>query len=165
MRQVLGPGELGRPRGIGWRGRWKGGSGWGIHVTTPLIHVNVWQNPLKCCEVISLQLIKINEKKFSSFLLFFFLQRLACYCLVTKLCPTRSHPHRLRSTRVYCPWDFPSKNTGVGCHFLFQGIFLTRDWTHISCLAGIFFTIESPGKSLSVFLSSRHIVSTHFNWI
>ena len=21
------------------------------------------------------------------------------------------------------PWDFPSKNTGVGCHFLFQGIF------------------------------------------
>ena len=27
------------------------------------IHVNVWQNPLKCCEVIGLQLIKINEKK------------------------------------------------------------------------------------------------------
>ena len=43
---------------------WKvGGSGWGIHVTPRLIHVNVWQNPLQCCEVISLQLIKINEKK------------------------------------------------------------------------------------------------------
>ena len=54
MRQVLGPGTLGRPRGIGWRGRWEGGSGWGIHVTPWLIHVNVWQNPLKCCEVISL---------------------------------------------------------------------------------------------------------------
>ena len=37
--------------------------GWGIHVTPWLTHVNVWQNPLKCCEVISLQLIKINEKK------------------------------------------------------------------------------------------------------
>ena len=24
MRQVLGPGALGRPRGIGWRGRWEG---------------------------------------------------------------------------------------------------------------------------------------------
>ena len=23
MRQVLGPGALGRPRGIGWRGRWE----------------------------------------------------------------------------------------------------------------------------------------------
>ena len=63
MRQVLRPGALGRPRGIGWRGRWEGGSGWGMHVNPWLIHVNVWQNPLKCCEVISLQLIKINEKK------------------------------------------------------------------------------------------------------
>ena len=42
----------------GWRGRWVGGSGWGIHVTPWLIHVNVWQNPRKCCEVISLQPIK-----------------------------------------------------------------------------------------------------------
>ena len=63
MRQVLGPGALGRPRGIGWRGRWEGVSGWGIHVYPWLIHVNVCQNPRKCCEVISLQLIKINEKK------------------------------------------------------------------------------------------------------
>ena len=63
MRQVLGPGVLGRPRGIGWRGRWEGGLGWGIHVTPWLIHVNVWQNRLKCCEVISLQLIKIHGKK------------------------------------------------------------------------------------------------------
>ena len=63
MRQVLWPGALGRPRGIGWRGRLEGGSGWGIHVTPWLIHVNVWQNPLQYCKVISLQLIKINEKK------------------------------------------------------------------------------------------------------
>ena len=63
MRRVLGPGALGRPRGIGWRERWEGGLGWGTHVTPWLIHVNVWQNPLKRCEVISLQLIKINETK------------------------------------------------------------------------------------------------------
>ena len=25
-----------------------------------------------------------------------------------------------------CPWDFPGKNTGVGCHFLLQGTFLTQ---------------------------------------
>ena len=24
-----------------------------------------------------------------------------------------------------CPWNFPGKNTGVGCHFHFQGIFPT----------------------------------------
>ena len=45
------------------RGRLEGGSGWGIHVTPWLIHVNVWQNPQKCCEVISLQLIKKKKKK------------------------------------------------------------------------------------------------------
>ena len=66
MRQVLGAGALGRPRGIGWRGRWEGGLGWGIHVTPWLIHVNVLQNPLQYCKVISLQLIKINEKKIIS---------------------------------------------------------------------------------------------------
>ena len=60
--QVLGPGALGRPRGIAWRGSWEEGSGWGIHVNLWLIHVNVWQKPLQYCKVISLQLIKITEK-------------------------------------------------------------------------------------------------------
>ena len=26
----------------------------------------------------------------------------------------------LYPARLLCPWDFPGKNTGVGCHFLFQ---------------------------------------------
>ena len=62
MRRVLGAGAPGRPRGVGWRGRREGGSGWGTHVNPWLIHVSVWQKPLQCCKVISLQLIKINEK-------------------------------------------------------------------------------------------------------
>ena len=28
--------------------------------------------------------------------------------------------------KFLCPWNFPGKNTGVGCHFLPQGIFLTQ---------------------------------------
>ena len=63
MRQVLGAGALGWPRGMGWGGRWEGGSGWGTHVNPWLIHVNVWQKLLQYCKVISLQLIKINGKK------------------------------------------------------------------------------------------------------
>ena len=63
MRQVLRASALGRPRGIGWGGRREGGSGWGTHINPRLIHVNVWQKPLQYCEVISLQLIKINGKK------------------------------------------------------------------------------------------------------
>ena len=30
-------------------------------------------------------------------------------------------PHGPQPTRLLCPWDFPGKNTGVGCHFLLQG--------------------------------------------
>ena len=29
-------------------------------------------------------------------------------------------PHRRQPTRLPGPWDSPGKNTGVGCHFLFQ---------------------------------------------
>ena len=47
MRQVLGAGALGRPREMGWRGRWEGGLGWETHVNSWLIHVNVWQKPLQ----------------------------------------------------------------------------------------------------------------------
>ena len=32
----------------------------------------------------------------------------------------------LQPRRLLCPWDFPSKNTGVGCHFHLQGIFPTQ---------------------------------------
>ena len=62
MRQVLRPGALGRPKGMGGEGRWEGGSGWGTHVNPWLIHVNVWQKPLQYYKVINLQLIKINNK-------------------------------------------------------------------------------------------------------
>ena len=35
---------------------------------------------------------------------------------------TLLRPHGLQPTSLLCPWDFPGKDTGVGCHFLFQGI-------------------------------------------
>ena len=40
--------------------------------------------------------------------------------LVTQPCP------RLQLTKFLRPWDFPGKNTGVGCHCLLQGVFLTQ---------------------------------------
>ena len=35
----------------------------GEHINPWLIHINVWQNPLQYCKVISLQLKKINKIK------------------------------------------------------------------------------------------------------
>ena len=43
-------------------------------------------------------------------------------------------PYGLKSARLFCPWDFPGKNTGVGCHFLLQGSSWPRAWTCISCI-------------------------------
>ena len=45
-----------------------------------------------------------------------------------------------------CPWDFPGKKTGVGCHFLLQGIFLTQGLNpHLLCflLYPFFFWLPS----------------------
>ena len=41
-------------------------------------------------------------------------------------------PHGLQPTRLLCPWDFPGKSTGAGCHFQVQGIFLTQGSSRIS---------------------------------
>ena len=63
MRKVLEAVHWDDPEGWDGMGRKvEGGLGWGTHVNPWLIHVNVWQKPLQYCKVISLQLIKINEK-------------------------------------------------------------------------------------------------------
>ena len=35
-------------------------------------------------------------------------------------------PHSLQPARLLCAWNCPGRNTGVGCHSLFQGIFSTQ---------------------------------------
>ena len=35
--------------------------------------------------------------------------------------------HGLWPARLLCPWNSPGKNTGVGCHFLLQGVFLIQE--------------------------------------
>ena len=44
-------------------------------------------------------------------------------------------PHGLQPARLLCPWHSPGKNTGVGCHFLPQGIFPTQgsNWHLLHC--------------------------------
>ena len=44
-------------------------------------------------------------------------------------------PHGLSPARLLCPWNFPGKNTSVGCHFLLQGVFPTQGLnTPLLCL-------------------------------
>ena len=80
MRQCSGLVRWEDPEGWDREGSGRGGLGWGTHVKPWLIHVSVWQKPLQYCEVISVQLIKINEKKKKVlvkqiiFLIYFFIE-------------------------------------------------------------------------------------------
>ena len=49
-----------------------------------------------------------------------------CVCVSRSVLSNSLQSCALWSTRLLCPWDFPGKNTGVGCHALLQGIFLTQ---------------------------------------
>ena len=57
-----------------------------------------------------------------------------CLCVRPQSCLTLCNPMDL-SQLDSCPWNFPGKNTGVGCHFLLQGIFMTQGLNlHLWCL-------------------------------
>ena len=69
-------------------------------------------------------------------------------------------PYGLQPARLLCPWDSPSRNTGVGCHALHRGS--SRDCTIVFYIS---FTIrqidslslEPPGKpQVSSYLLSNH---------
>ena len=49
-----------------------------------------------------------------------------CVCVSHSVMPDSLRSHGLQSTRFLCPWDFLVKDTGVGCHFLLEGIFPTQ---------------------------------------
>ena len=48
---------------------------------------------------------------------------IVCACSVVS---DSLRPHELEPARLLCPWDFPGKDTGVGCLFFPQGIFPTQ---------------------------------------
>ena len=59
--------------------------------------------------------------------------------------------HAEAPARLLCPWDFQGKNTGVGCHFLLQEIFLTEGSNpHLflsPALVGGFFTTSATWEA------------------
>ena len=61
-------------------------------------------------------------------------------------------PHGLQPTRLFCPWNFPGKNTGVGCHLL-QRIFLTQGSN--LCLLSL---LHQPVDSFTTVPLEKHII-------
>ena len=54
---------------------------------------------------------------------------------------------------LLCPWDSPGKHTGVGCHSLLQGIYLTQESSlHLLCLQHCRRTLYPSASSDTRFL-------------
>ena len=54
--------------------------------------------------------------------------KIMCVCVLSCLVVSNSlRSHRPQLSRHLCPQNFPGKNTGVGFHFLLQGIFPTQE--------------------------------------
>ena len=46
----------------------------------------------------------------------------SCYCRVCRVSMSNSlWPHGVQPARLFCPWHFPGKSTGVGCYFFPPG--------------------------------------------
>ena len=63
---------------------------------------------------------------------------LPCVCMLSHSVLSNSlQPFGLHPTRLLHPWNFPGKNTGMGCYFLLQESPWPRDWTLVSCVSCI----------------------------
>ena len=67
---------------------------------------------------------------------------------------------------LLCPWDFPGKNTEVGCHFLLQGSSQPRDQTWVSSIAARFFTVGATREDCQIIsgLNEHRYFLRHALW-
>ena len=87
---------------------------------------------------------------------------MCCAVLTCKKYPTFYNPMNCSPPGSSVHGDFPSKNTGAGCHFLLQGIIPNQDWTQVSCTAGKFFTIWATRDMCYFHLISFSLVLHYF---
>ena len=76
---------------------------------------------------------------------------------VAQSCPTL-RPRGLQPSSSLCPWDFPGKETGVGCIPFSRGSSQPKDQTCAFCTAPRFFTDWATRALLNVFIcKARHL--------
>ena len=76
--------------------------------------------------------------------------------------------HGPQPARLLYPWDSPGKNTGVGCHFLLQGIFPTQG-LNLGLLCLLHWQSSSlplvpPGKLLALIVAKYHFKICFSMW-
>ena len=121
-----------------WTGRWGDGREH-PHFFIHVLALNIWTQSenfknILAIEVPTLDFIECHNLwiRYSYVRVTFLCVGCVCVCVCVcasersvmsdSLRPTGPYP-----TRFFCPWNFPGRNTGVGCHALLQGIFPTQE--------------------------------------
>ena len=77
-----------------------------------------------------------------------------------QLCPTLVTSGTV-ALQASCPWNSPDKNTGVGCHALLQGLFLTQgSHLHPLCLTALAGGFVTTCATWQVLLIYKYILNT-----
>ena len=102
-----------------------------------VMHLSKWQ----CCDLIQIRLMpspratascfssrtmmqrRILEQRYLGIVVEGLVYSAVLGCSIMSDC-LRSHG--LQPDRLFCPWNFPGKKTGLGSHSLLQGMFLTQ---------------------------------------
>ena len=91
-----------------------------------------------------------------------------CVCLFAQLHLTFCKLFALQPARFLCSWDFPGKNTEVGCHFLLLGSSRLRDSTCVSCvfcIEGRFFTCWATKEAIILYTLSKICKTLKFTYV
>ena len=85
-----------------------------------------------------------------------------CVCVSSSTVSDSLQPHGLQPARLFCSWNSPGKNTGVGCCALLQGI-LSR--TLFNKSQWMVFAIHYwPIHSTSTYYSPWLLMIIHWRW-
>ena len=124
----------------------------------------LWVNfSLTCWCSLKAKAFNLDTVQFTYFFLLFFMllvSYLSCYCLVAKSCLTHCDPMDCSTPGSSIRGILQARILEGTAISFSRGFFWPRDWTHISSLAGGFFTTQPPGKPSS-YLSNHCLIQGH----
>ena len=116
---------MGEPDGLPSLGSHRVGHDWSnlAAAAAPRAHLFIVKPILKLCVCLSLITLYVPTSPAHAFHQLKLLCSTLKWSVSCSVMPDSLRPHGLQPSWLLCPWDFLGKVTGVGCHFLLQGIF------------------------------------------